>query len=664
MKVVRKSSSYLLCDQTAVKTKGAAACSTHAFDLGDGKGSLDLAAQSESIDLWCVAVAGNVEQCEPVAHLQHMVLAARAYRLEKAGQRSEAIAMLREARRASAAVDPQSGDRYARGLRAMEEELFDSNQQLVDQLVEAGDLPQAIRLLKELESVSRRLKTGSLQQIHLRRVELDFAWADRQKHAPAVPNETSLEIVRLADQSQKRTEGKEADPRSKTQTKGRPPRANSWTIPKAAVALYDLRTPKQFQEWCEERKGKFYGNLQGDDPEATNTQCLDPGLGTGVVSNYSMEVGMVFDEQKRPTYAYAGTIFRLGNGKDMSPKAAFSELVWRLGRSHIESTDDQIERRDWVVNEGIAAALSYGYTEFHKFSWLVIYALNQSAEAVRRAFKMGDDVKLPDEKLWGILETALGVLETPKSELHNVCNGLGGKFFQFLGGDYECRSGLSPVGARYLGERPVRVTVVMKSRRRQAEALDYMTERFGKGTEVTGFLGFQGLRSGDIPYREWLVGDLPGDEDVLVRMAVKAARLDIHVPFHSKTDVRAALGMSEKTPRKLPTKQTRPAKKDKALIAQEAEILKKRPYCSRYTNVLECPKFHRDDRGDCRYENGVLNVISPQNAMRTRSLAGEPAWCSRPCLQSDPYNAARAQAYCCAPIDEPPSSQCPKFSSR
>jgi hypothetical protein len=106
------------------------------------------------------------------------------------------------------------------------------------------------------------------------------------------------------------------------------------------------------------------------------------------------------------------------------------------------------------------------------------------------------------------------------------------------------------------------------------------------------------------------------------------------------------------------------AEKEKARISREAEILARRPYCKRYKNVESCPKFHRDDRGDCRYDNGALNVISPKNAIRTRSLAGEPAWCSRPCLQSDPYNAARAQSYCCAPIDEPPSSQCPKFSSR
>jgi hypothetical protein len=108
----------------------------------------------------------------------------------------------------------------------------------------------------------------------------------------------------------------------------------------------------------------------------------------------------------------------------------------------------------------------------------------------------------------------------------------------------------------------------------------------------------------------------------------------------------------------------RRAAEEKAQRDRRARILRERPYCKRYKNVEDCPKFHRDDRGDCRYDNGALNVISPKNAIRTRSLAGEPAWCSRPCLQSDPYNAARAQSYCCAPIDEPPSSQCPKFSSR
>jgi hypothetical protein len=138
----------------------------------------------------------------------------------------------------------------------------------------------------------------------------------------------------------------------------------------------------------------------------------------------------------------------------------------------------------------------------------------------------------------------------------------------------------------------------------------------------------------------------PG-EGILVRLANRRSEgslLMIDAPGRTLKDVRQALHLGNRPQRPNPPKwEDLPA------------------YCKRYKRVQDCPRFKKDVHGDCRYENGALNVISPKNAIRTRSLAGEPAWCSRPCLKSDPYNAARAQSYCCAPIDEPPSSQCPTF---
>jgi hypothetical protein len=104
------------------------------------------------------------------------------------------------------------------------------------------------------------------------------------------------------------------------------------------------------------------------------------------------------------------------------------------------------------------------------------------------------------------------------------------------------------------------------------------------------------------------------------------------------------------------------ATEEKVRRDRRAQILRERPYCERYKNVESCPKFYRDDHNDCRYQNGALNRIVPENAYQTRSLAGQPAWCSRPCMREMAGTPpARAQMACCALLREQPSSNCPKF---
>jgi len=103
-----------------------------------------------------------------------------------------------------------------------------------------------------------------------------------------------------------------------------------------------------------------------------------------------------------------------------------------------------------------------------------------------------------------------------------------------------------------------------------------------------------------------------------------------------------------------------------AIADEEIAILKSRPYCKRYKDLQNCPYFYRDTFGDCRFREGnVLDVISPRNAYKTRSRAGEPAWCSGPCVQrwAGNLHPAAVQALCCSRIEELPSGQCPKFYS-
>jgi hypothetical protein len=140
-------------------------------------------------------------------------------------------------------------------------------------------------------------------------------------------------------------------------------------------------------------------------------------------------------------------------------------------------------------------------------------------------------------------------------------------------------------------------------------------------------------------------------EGILVRLANRGgmgSMVIIDAPGHTLEDVQKALRLTNQN---LIERPNPPKWED--LPA----------YCKRYKRVQDCPKFYRDEHGDCRYQKGnVLNVISPGNAYQVRSLAGEGAWCSRPCVQEySSLRPAMVQSYCCSRKDEPPSSKCPTF---
>jgi hypothetical protein len=97
------------------------------------------------------------------------------------------------------------------------------------------------------------------------------------------------------------------------------------------------------------------------------------------------------------------------------------------------------------------------------------------------------------------------------------------------------------------------------------KALGHLKRRFGAGQAHQGHVS---VSLADGPYLKWQV------HDMVVRFSAEAAEVGTYVPPASKTKIRVALGMSKNAPRKLPTKEVLPAKKDKDRIAREAEILK------------------------------------------------------------------------------------------